>query len=316
MTDLAVVVVSWNVHDLLRGCLRSLQADLERAALDVSVWVVDNASTDGSPEMVAAEFPQANLIASRQNPGFAVANNRALREIARSQPVSPAYLWFLNPDTELRPGATQALVECLEKKPRAGVVGPRLLYGDGSFQHGAFRFPGLAQLAYELFPPTSRFYDTAINGRYPRRRYERGVPFPVDHPLGASMMVRKAAIDQVGVMDEGYRMYCEEIDWCWRMRRAGWRAFCVPEAEVVHHAGQSSAQAPVSSFKRLWLSRARLYSRHHGPLTWPLAQAMVRLGMAQRAHRAARAGDGDLAAACQEVVEAWEEARWVSSPSS
>jgi len=309
VAEVAVVIVSWNVRDLLRACLSSVLADLDRSGLEGEVWVVDNASTDGSPEWVAARFPRVHLIANRRNLGFAAANNLALRELSTLQSSVPKYAWLLNPDTEVRPGATRALVDCLERSPRAGVVGPRLLYADRSFQHSAFRFPGLIQLAFELFPLPPRFYDTKVNGRYPRRLYEGEEPFPVDHPLGAAMMVRLSAVDQVGLMDEGYRMYCEEIDWCWRMRRAGWRAFCVPTSQVIHHAGRSTAQVRVPSFKNLWISRARLYARHHGPLTWWLAQAMVRARMRQRRQRAARRGSLDMVAACREVMQAWEQAR-------
>jgi hypothetical protein len=119
------------------------------------------------------------------------------------------------------------------------------------------------------------------------------------------MLVRAAAIHEVGLLDEGYRMYCEEIDWCWRMRKAGWRALCVPTAEVVHHAGQSTSQVPLSSFVNLWTSRARLYARHHGPLTRRLARAMVRLGMRRRMEGA----DPEMGEACREVVQAWEAAQ-------
>jgi N-acetylglucosaminyl-diphospho-decaprenol L-rhamnosyltransferase len=119
------------------------------------------------------------------------------------------------------------------------------------------------------------------------------------------MMLRSEAVAQVGLMDEGYRMYCEEIDWCWRMRRAGWGALCVPSARVIHHAGQSTAQVPIPSFVNLWTSRARLYARHHGPLTWTLAQALVRAGMRRRM----RGAVPEMATACQQVVHGWEQAR-------
>jgi hypothetical protein len=119
------------------------------------------------------------------------------------------------------------------------------------------------------------------------------------------MMARGEAIDEVGLMDEGYRMYCEEIDWCWRMHKSGWRSLCVPAAEVIHHAGQSTAQVPVSSFINLWTSRARLYARHHGALTWHLAQAMVRLGM----HRRMAGAAPEMVEACRQVIRAWGNAR-------
>jgi N-acetylglucosaminyl-diphospho-decaprenol L-rhamnosyltransferase len=305
MFHLAVVVVSWNVRELLAACLRSLFADVERLGLEAQVWVVDNASADGTLDMVAEAFTAVHLVASQENLGFAGGNNVALREILHLSSSIPNYIWLLNPDTEVQPGATRALVAALDANPQVGVVGPKLVYADGSLQHSAFRFPGLVQLVFELFSLPPRFYDTSLNGRYPRRLYEGGVPFLVGHPLGASMTVRTEVISQVGLMDEGYRLYCEEVDWCWRMHKAGWRALCVPSARVVHYAGQSTVQVPISSFVHLWTSRARLYARHHGPVTWRLARALVRIGM----RRWMRGASPDKVAACRQIIQVWGEAR-------
>ncbi|RLC64826.1 MAG: glycosyltransferase family 2 protein [Chloroflexi bacterium] len=303
MSDLAVIIVSWNVRELLTCCLRSLLADVERVGIEAQVWVVDNASTDGTPEVVARMFPAVHLIVSQANLGFGRGNNLVWREIRSSQPQIPKYVWLLNPDTEVQPGATEALKAALEIHPRAGVVGPKLLHPDGSLQHSAFRFPGLVQLVFDLFPLPSRLYDTPLNGRYPRRLYEGGAPFPVDHPLGASMMARSEVIADVGLLDEEFWMYCEEVDWCWRMREAGWRAYCAPAARVIHHVGQSSKQSRVSSFINLWTSRARLYARHHGPLKRRLAQMLVRIGMQRRMRGATPA----MVTACRHIVRVWEE---------
>lgn len=312
MPDLAIVIVSWNVRDLLASCLRSLFSDLERSNLQAEVWVVDNASSDGTPDMVVREFPAVRLIAQERNTGFAAGNNLVLRRIiagrspdqSRGGPPgagSPRFVWLLNPDTEVLPGATTELVEALKADPQAAVAGAKLLYPDGSLQHSAFRFPGLAQLAFDLLPLPSRLYETALNGRYPRKRYEGAAPFRVDHPLGAAMMVRVAAIRQVGLMDEGYGMYCEEIDWCWRMRQSRWRALCVPTARVIHHAGRSTVQVPIPSFVNLWTSRARLYRRIHGPVRRRLARALVSVGMRRRMRRA----PPEWKAAYQQALAAW-----------
>ncbi len=297
---LTVIIVSWNVRDLLAACLRSLQADLARADLSADIWVVDNGSTDGTPEAVARDFPAVRLLARRDNPGFAAANNQALRAALETAP--PRYFWLLNPDTEVLPGAAAALLAAMESCSHAGVAGAKLLYPDGSLQHSAFRFPGLVQLAFDLFPFPPRLYETRLNGRYPRHLYDGVSPFFVDHPLGAAMMVRREAVEQVGLLDEGYRIYCEEIDWCWRMRRAGWRALCVPAARVVHHVGRSTAQVPLSSFVNLWTSRARLYARHHGPVTRCLARILVRIGMRRRLQGATSEWQEAI---CQ-VLRAWE----------
>ena len=307
MPRLAVVIVSWNVRELLASCLRSLFSDLGRLDVQADVWVVDNASTDGTPTLLAHGFPKVHLIASDENLGFAAGNNLALKAIVADSDfaIHNSVVWLLNPDTEVRPGATAALLSTMDTHPSVGVVGAKLLYPDGSLQQAAFRFPGLLQLAFELFPLPPRLYETPLNGRYPRYLYEGNEAFAIDHPLGASMMVRVEAIDEVGLMDEGYRMYCEEIDWCWRMHEAGWTALCAPTAEVIHHAGQSTSQVPVSSFVNLWTSRARLYARHHGALTWHLARAMIRLGMRRRRQGAAL----EMVEACQRVIRVWENAQ-------
>jgi len=302
---LAVAIVSWNVRELLRACLHSLLTDLERSDLEADIWVVDNASTDGTPGQIALEFPEVHLITKTENLGFAAGSNAALRKLLRSGPSDPQYVWILNPDTEVLPGATSALLACMASESCAGLIGPKLVYTDGSLQPSAFRFPGLAQLAFELYRLPMRFYDTRLNGRYPARLYDQAEPFRVDHPLGAAMMVRVETLAQVGLLDEGYRMYCEEIDWAWRMRLAGWQSLCVPAAEVVHHAGRSTAQVPISSFVNLWTSRARLYAQYHGLVTWMLARAMVRVGIQSRMRDATPA----LATACQDVLRAWEAAR-------
>jgi N-acetylglucosaminyl-diphospho-decaprenol L-rhamnosyltransferase len=302
MSHLAVVIVSWNVRDLLASCLRSLFADLERSQLAAPVWVVDNASSDGTPEMVAASFPDVRLIASKTNLGFAGGNNLVLRQLLEPAGRRPRYFWLLNPDTEVLPGASQALFSTLEARPEVGVAGARLQYADGSLQHSAFRFPGLVQLLFELFPLPSPLYESVLNGRYSRRRYDGERPFPVHHPLGASMMVRAAAVAEVGLMDEGYRLYCEEIDWCWRMRSAGWKAICAPAARVIHHSGKSTGQATAESFVWLWTSRARLYASLHGKLKRRVAAALVRARICSKAP-----GRGqDKEAACREVLRAWE----------
>ena len=131
--------------------------------------------------------------------------------------------------------------------PEVGGVGAQLRYPDGRFQHGAFRFPGLLQLWFDLFPPRPRrLLDSRLNGRYPRAVYEGGRPFPIDFALGAALMVRGAAIAAAGLLDEGYFMYAEEVDWCWRIRRAGWPFYCVPSAVVIHHGGASTRQFQVA----------------------------------------------------------------------
>ena len=293
MRDLVVLIVNWNVRDLLRDCLNSVFGDLATSDLEAEVWTVDNASHDGSPEMLRADFSQVCLLASQENLGFAGGNNLALRQLNATDP--PRYTLLLNPDTIVHPGALRTLVDFMEDHPGVGVAGARLFYGDGSFQHSAFGFPGLWQILFDLYPLPGRLYPSRLNGRYPRQWYERGDPFPVDHPLGAAMLVRWHVIRQVGFFDQEFHMYCEEIDWCMRIKRNGWKIYCVPQAEITHYEGQSARQIRSESFANLWRSRRRLYDKHYNPVKNWLARYLVRAGMRRKSRMAQRATErGEL----------------------
>jgi len=310
---LAVIVVSYNVCDLLRACLAATYANLRRSPdLEGEVWVVDNASADGSAGMVAAEFPQVHLIANTANVGFAGGNNHALTVLGFEAGLLPDLVLLLNPDAEPLEDAVGKMARFLLVHPAAGGAGAELIYPDGRFQHGAFRFPGLWQLWLDLFPPRPRrLLDSRLNGRYPRRLYAAGDPFAVDFVLGAALMVRREAIAAAGLLDEGYFMYAEEVDWCWRMRRAGWPFYCVPAARVIHQGGASAGQFRSRSFLNLWRSRHRLYARFYGPGRRSLAAGIVLLGMRSEARRAsAAAGRGEISAA--QLAERLEAARQVS----
>jgi GT2 family glycosyltransferase len=307
-SSLAIVVVSYNVRDLLRACLSATFASLALSPeLDASVHVIDNASQDGSAPMVAAEFPHAHLVASADNLGFARGNNLALRQLGFGSAAAPDFALLLNPDAEPLGDAIGLMARFLAEHPRTGAAGAQLQYPDGSFQHGAFAFPGLLQLWFDLFPPRPRrLLDSRLNGRYPRSLYNAGEPFPVDFALGAALMVRREAMQAAGLFDEGYFMYAEEVDWCWRMRRAGWPCWCVPSARVVHHAGASSSQFRSQAVRNLWQSRRRLYDRCYGPVKRSAAGGIVRLGMAVEKRRARGAPPAERAeriAAADAVAE-------------
>jgi len=282
--DLGIVIVNWNVRPLLAACLDSVYLDLAQSAaqLSAAVCVVDNGSSDGSTAMLRAQFPHTLLIET-DNIGMGAGNNRGLRLLAeRCQPFA---LLVLNPDTVVRAGALRALVDFLRGHPRAGIAAPKLLNPDGSLQHAGFRFPALGQALFDLFPPPGllgRLADTPINGRYPAAAYQSGTPFQVDHTLGAAFAVRGEAMAACGVFDETFQMYCEEIDWHWRLAGAGWERWIVPSAEIIHYGGRSTAQAPAESFVRLWTSRRRLYYRYHSPALNAVLNPLVRLAMRQR----------------------------------
>jgi len=290
--DLAVVIVTWNVRDLVLAALRTLQDDLDACGPAAETWVVDNASADGTVEAIRARFPQVKVIASTVNLGFARGNNLGMRTIGFGANVPadslPHAVFLLNPDTLIQPHAVRTLYDTLMADPQVGIVGARLAYEDGSFQHSAFRFPGVIQACYDLFPLPARFYETPLNGRYPRRLYDSNIPFPVDQVLGATMMIRREVIRQTGMFDEQFFMYCEEIDWCMRVRRAGWDIRCVPTARITHLGGKSTSQVRPESFFNLWQSRFRLYEKHYAPLKVALLRQVVRLGMRRKIAQAQR----------------------------
>lgn len=292
MSELAIIIVSYNTRTLLGACLNSLQTDLERSGREEELWVVDNGSSDGSAAMVRERFPEVHLLALKENLGFAAANNLAFKALLQHTQYAirnTQYLWLLNPDTTVQPGTLGTLRAFMEEYPDAGVAGAQLRYPDGSFQHSAFRFPTLAQIFLDFFPLHYRLIHSRLNGRYPHACYKCGQPFQIDHPLGATMMVRRKAIEEVGLLDERFFMYCEEIDWCWRMKEAGWRVYCVPRAVVIHHEAQSTRQFGDEMFVQLWRSRFRLFEKHYSPLFRWAARQLVHLGVGAEMGRARRA---------------------------
>jgi N-acetylglucosaminyl-diphospho-decaprenol L-rhamnosyltransferase len=285
LADLAVVIVTWNSREYILNALQSLFADLDAHGPSAEVYVVDSASSDGTAEIVASGFPQVKLIASDTNLGFATANNVAMCQIGFGQPTAsdlPSAVYLLNPDTITQLGATRKLFDALMANSQWGLVGAQLSYEDGSFQDGAFAFPGLRQLWTELFPTPGRFIVGRFNGRYPRALYEKEQAFPVDFTLGATMMLRREVIQQTGMFDEQFFMYCEEVDWAWRIHEAGWDVYCVPSAQVVHLSGKSTSQVRPQSIINLWKSRLRLFAKHYPAWKFRLARWMLMLGMRRR----------------------------------
>jgi N-acetylglucosaminyl-diphospho-decaprenol L-rhamnosyltransferase len=284
--DITVIIVSWNVRDLLRNCLESLlrspgiEWDVYAASpirggvnpplggsplLWGEVIVVDNASNDGSPEMVAAQFPWVRLIASSENLGFTGGNNRAI-PLSRGR-----YVLFLNPDTVVLGNAVAAMVACMEEHPGTGVLGPELRYGDGSLQSSRRRFPTFTMALFESTPLAWHW----PNNRWARRYHMDDIPLPaagggeiqpVDWVVGAVLLTRRETLDQVGGFDEGFFMYSEELDWCRRAADSGWQVAYFPEARVVHYEGKSSEQFVAARHIRFQTSKVRYFRKFHGAL--------------------------------------------------
>jgi N-acetylglucosaminyl-diphospho-decaprenol L-rhamnosyltransferase len=241
----------------------------------MEVVVVDNASADGSAALVRERFPAVTLLANPRNLGFGAACNQGLRH-SRGR-----YVLFLNPDAEVQGDSLAGLVRFLDARPRAAAAGGRLRYADGSFQHSAFRFPSLPQVFLDAFPLNWRLQESRLNGRYPREW--DSTAFQIDFPLGAFFAVRRTAAEEVGCFDEGYFMYVEEVDWCYRLRQAGWEVWHCPDALAIHHSGRSTAQRPAAMRAELQRSRRRFYRKHY-PVAFRVAARAIRVvaGVARR----------------------------------
>jgi len=262
--DISVVIVNWNTRALLAECIAAVEQ--EAAAVAHDIWVVDNGSTDDSVAMLRRDFPHVQVIESQINLGFAGANNLAMQ---RSE---GRYLLLLNTDAILTPGSLLTLLELAETTPRAGIVGAHLLNPDGTFQASYTDFPTLWQEFLILSTIGRR-----LHGRwYPSHAAEeakgaqRG-----DYVEGACLLVRRAALAEVGGLDEGYFMYAEEVDWCKRMAGAGWEVWYAPAAKVIHIGGASSTNRKTSREADLYRSRVRYFRIHHGRLWAEMLKAMI-----------------------------------------
>ncbi len=253
--DVSVVIVSWNVRELLRACLRSVEG--AREGVDLEVIVVDGGSADGSVGMVEEEFPWVRVVACGENVGFPRGNNMGMA-LARGR-----FLLLLNPDTELVGDGLATMVAYLVAHPEVGLVGPQLVYGDGSVQSSRRRFPtvwtGLLESTW-----LEGVVPKGVLARYYMEDVAEGRTVEVDWVVGACMLVRREVVEQVGGMDEGYFMYSEELDWCRRIREGGWRVVYLPAARVVHHEGKSSEQAVVARHVNFQRAKLRYFRKYHG----------------------------------------------------
>jgi N-acetylglucosaminyl-diphospho-decaprenol L-rhamnosyltransferase len=247
--DLSIIVVNWNVRELLRRCLESIAAGGERWGLEVVV--VDNASDDGSVEMVRREFPWVRLVASPVNLGFTGGNNLGMAD-SRGR-----YLLLLNPDTEIVGDSLSRMLAYMEAHPEVGALGPKLLYPDGSVQSSRRRFPTLKTMFLESTILQQWWPENDTLQRYYILDRPDDVTQEVDWLRGACLLIRRRALEEIGPLDERFFMYFEELDWCRRCRQSGWQVVYLPAAEVIHHEGGSSSQ--VVAARHLYFQRSKLY---------------------------------------------------------
>lgn len=267
---LSIVIVNWNTRNLLRNCLKSVQ---EETNVSHEVWVVDNGSTDGSPEMVRNEFPDVHLIANEDNKGFAAANNQAL-PLCHGQ-----YVLLLNSDTIVLEGALDKMVGHMHAHPHVGGLGCTLLNADGSLQPSAHQFYSTARSLVE-----NRLVQSVWRKRHPNSPllefWDHSSIRKVDWVCGAVLMLRREVLHDVGLLDDSFFMYGEEIDWQMRMNKAGHQIWFMPDARIVHYGGGSSAQA-VTQMKRMeYKSREMFVAKHYSPAAQAVYKAKTAVGQA------------------------------------
>ncbi|MDE2853924.1 MAG: glycosyltransferase family 2 protein [Chloroflexota bacterium] len=265
MLDLGIVIVNWNTRDLLRACLKTVFAS--QGDFTYSVVVVDNASDDGSAAMIRQEFPQAELIANAENVGYPRGNNIGLRRLgyhgARDvDAAAPRYALLLNPDTEVPAEALWRMIQFMDSRPDIGAAGPKLVLTDGSLDKACrrgfptpmvsfYHYSGLAR----LFPRHRRF------GRYNMTFADEDHELEVDSVVGACMQVRKAAIEQAGLLDEAFFMYGEDLDWAYRVKQAGYKVWYYPAVTVHHVKRAASRRSPKAQFE-FWRAMLIFYRKH------------------------------------------------------
>jgi N-acetylglucosaminyl-diphospho-decaprenol L-rhamnosyltransferase len=259
--DLSIIIVSFNVRELLLACLASIEAWLAIARQRVEVIVVDNASSDASVDSVRRRFPGAKLIELQHNVGFAAANNRAVKD-ARGR-----FVVFLNPDTTVVGDAFGVMLNFLEKHDDVGVVGPRLVYPDGTTQSTRRRFPTRRTGFLESTIVQKYWRDNRVLRRYYVADRSNDEIQDVDWLVGACLLARRATLDMAGLFDERFFMYSEEVEWSHRVRESGWRIVYLPSASIVHHEGGSSrSDLPLRQIN-FDTSKILLYERLHGKRT-------------------------------------------------
>jgi GT2 family glycosyltransferase len=300
MQDLGIVIVNWNTCDHLDRCLKTVFAS--EGDFTCTVVVVDNASDDGSPDMVEAKYPQAKLIRSAENIGYPRGNNIGLRALGYRgkndvDGDAPRYALLLNPDTELPPTALRDMIAFMDARPDVGVAGPKLVLPDGTLDKACrrgfptpmvslYHYSGLAK----LFPKSERF------GRYNMTFADVDDELEVDSVVGAYMQIRKEANVQTGLLDEVFFMYAEDIDWCYRIKEAGWKVWYHP-AVIVHHVKRAASSQSRKAQFEFWRAMLIFYRKHYRATTPIWLHSLVMLGLLLK-------GGGDL----------WQEIRQPTTP--
>ena len=256
MLDVSIIIVSWNARQHLLNCLNSVVDTADGYSQEIIV--VDNGSSDGSCEFVEKEFPHVRLMKNKDNLGFARANNIGIRES------TGRYLCLVNSDVVVLDGCIEGLVKCMDSNPTVGIAGPRILNPDRSLQVTCRHFPSIwnnlcqATGLNKVFPKSAFFSEPLM------KYWDHDSVRSVDVMSGCFWMVRRQATDEVGLLDEDFFIYGEDIDWCKRFHKAGWDVMFYPEAEAIHFGGASSSNAPVKFYLEMQKADLQYWRKHHG----------------------------------------------------
>jgi GT2 family glycosyltransferase len=274
VVDLSVIILNWNTWDETRDCLNSIYGQAHRHAIEVIV--ADNASSDGSRESVRDEFPQTCLVAHSTNLGFCAGNNRAVPA------TSGRYVLFLNSDTVVTEGALDALIDFADASPDIGIVGPKLLNLDGSLQYSCRRFPNLGAGFFRNTPLGRLFPKNRYTQDYLMSDWDHASVRDVDWVSGAALFIRREALEQTDGFDEGFYMYCEDVDLCYRAHEFGWRVVYYPEAVIYHIIGRSTNKVPTRMTYAFHRSMYRFYKKHYARKTSLFVRPLIIPGLILR----------------------------------
>ncbi len=256
MNSISIIIVNWNTCDYLRNCLNSIRQTDESYVQEVIV--VDNASKDGSPEMVEKEFPEVTLIRAEENLGFARANNLAMKRAVGSM------FALVNSDVIVHPGCLETLATFLDQHNDIGLVGPRVIGGDGNLQRTCRRQPNIWNTVCRILALDRIFPDWSIFSGFEMPHWTHERCMEVEVLSGCFCVVKRKAVDEVGGLDEQFFFYAEDIDWCKRLRDAGWKLKFVPEATATHFGGASTSNAPLRYSIEILRATLKYWRKHHG----------------------------------------------------
>ncbi len=263
MKDVSIIIVAWNVRELLHNCLKSVYE--QTRGIEFEIIYVDNASQDGSVDMVKQRYPRVRIIRNEKNEGFIKANNQAIK-VAEGR-----YVLLLNSDTVILDNAIAKTVKFADKNPEAAVVGCRVLSADRTLRRTCFMHPSILNMFLAATYLSKIFHKSKFFARERMTWWDFNDAREVETVSGCFSMVRIKAIEQVGLMDETYFVYGDDPDWCYRFRKNGWKVLFTPDAEIIHYGGQNTKRMSEQFLLQLYGSKLIFIKQHGSKLTFPLA---------------------------------------------